>query len=142
MISDPENLAEVRKLWEVVIYRRDRIKRDTLAAAASGIGGYFPHYAADAAHNLPFVHACSALNEVLKQLRKEHVIRCGRRTLGALVDAGKNKLTWRNYSLIKEIVERRNKIAHEAALVPRGDCWRYIAEIETQLQDWGILEAD
>ncbi len=46
-----------------------------------------------------------------------------------------------DHALMTEIVDRRNGIAHRGEVVPRGNCWRYINEIEHQLQDWGVFNA-
>lgn len=139
MISDATVLTEVRESWQGVTKMRERIKVG-LFAAPGLIGGTFPHYVADTAYNLPFVHACSVLNDLLEQLAKEGHFNCGSRFLGALVKASKASLTWHDYSLIAEIVDKRNGIAHEGDLVPRKECWRYIDEIEKQLQEWGVLD--
>ena len=140
VISDSEVLAEVKDSWGGVSIMRERLTVG-LFAAVGWMGGVYPHFVADAAHNLPFVHACSVLNDVLRQLAKENHFNCQSQYLGLLIKAGKTSLTWHNYALIEEIVARRNGIAHRGEVVPRGDCWRYIDEIEKQLQNWGVLDA-
>jgi len=94
------------------------------------------------AHNLPFVHACAVLNEVLRQLRDEGRFACDGRTLGALVGASKDQLPWCDFVATTELVKRRNEVAHDAKLVPRGECWQYIDAIKAQLLAWGVLQSE
>jgi len=132
MISNPSVLAEIRKDWAGVVGLREKIQRTMFASA--GMGGLFPTFAADCAHNLPFLHACAVLNEVLRELDSS------RRTLGALVkDYAPPRLTWNNYAAIEELVEKRNHLAHESMVLDRADCWRYIGVIEFQLRAWSVI---
>jgi hypothetical protein len=94
---------------------------------------------ANIAHNLPFLHACSVLNDILEQLRDENHFQCKGRTLGALVKESEHHLPWNNFALIKEIVWRRNGLAHHSNILPREDCWRYIDAIEQELVAWKIV---
>jgi hypothetical protein len=62
------------------------------------------------------------------------------RSVGRLITASETAippLSWLDLPLIKEAVSRRNDLAHRAAIVPRDDCWRYIAAIEAELVQWG-----
>ena len=72
-------------------------------------------------------------------MRDEGVFQCNNRTLGALVKAAEQNLTWADYAAVKEIVKKRNDLAHEGILHSREDCWRYISVIETELRGWSIL---
>ena len=119
MISDPVALAEIRESWKGVEALRGRLQRGILGSFAQG--GSFVIFVADAAHNLPFVHACAVLNDVLAQLAKEGRFTCKSIFLGALVAASKAKLPWKDFALIKEGVDRRNGVAHRGEILPRGD---------------------
>jgi hypothetical protein len=80
------------------------------------------------------------LNNILEALRDEGHFSYQGRELGGLVRASQKALPWRNYPLIKnEVVQRRNDLAHRAAIVPCDDCGRYIDAIEAELIVWGIV---
>lgn len=137
MIKDAAELDRVQKEWAVVSDLRDRIKVNLFAGF--DLFGHFSHFLADCANNLPFLHACSVLNEALLQVRDEGVFQCKTRTLGTLVEAAEHNLTWADYAAVKEMVKKRNELAHEGVLHSREDCWRYISVIETELRGWSIL---
>ena len=137
MIKDAGALREIQMQWAGVLALRDKIQRHLFAS--SGIGGHFSAFAADCAHNLPFLHACSVLNGALLQARDEGVFACKSFFLGALVEAAKHHLQWVDYLAVVEVVDKRNLLAHEGALLPRGDCWRYLSVIESELRGWSIL---
>ena len=91
-------------------------------------------FAIHGAHNLPFLHACGVLNEALR------AVDGSRRTLGALVEEYKPpKLPWVDYDGITEIVQKRNDLAYEGLLLPRGNCWRYMSTIEAELRAWSVI---
>jgi hypothetical protein len=75
----------------------------------------------------------------LLQLAKEGHFSCKSIFLGKLIKASEKKLPWQAFALIKEGAKRRNDIAHHGAVVPRGECWKYIDAIKTQFLAWGIL---
>ena len=138
MIKDAAELNRVQKEWTVVSDLRDRIKVNLFAGF--GLFGHFSHFLADCANNLPFLHACSVLNEALLQVRDEGVFQCKTRTLGNLVEAAQHQISWVNYSAVTKMVEKRNDLAHRAALLPRVDCWGYLDVIEAELRSWYIIE--
>ncbi len=138
MIKDKNALQEIRKQWDGVVALRGRIQVNLFAGVGSG--GTFSYFAADCAYNLPFLHACSVLNEALLQVRDEGVFQCKTRTLGTLVEAAQEQIRWVNYSAITKMVEKRNDLAHRAALLPRGDCWDYLDVIEAELRSWSIIK--
>ncbi len=137
MIKDEGELDRVQKEWAGVSNLRGRIKVNLFAGA--GLFGHFSHFLADCANNLPFLHACSVLNEALLQMRDEGVFPCDGRTLGALVKDAEHYLTWVDYAVVKEMVKKRNDLAHKGVLHSRKDCWRYISVIETELRAWSIV---
>lgn len=134
MISDQVVLEEIKQGWQGAEVLRKK-------TTASLFGGDFTIFIADQAHNLPFIHACSVLNDVLLQLKEEGHFSCRKFFLGALLNASKDKLTWQNFTLLKECVEKRNEVAHKGQIIPRGDCWKYMDAIREQLIVWGILES-
>ena len=48
-------------------------------------------------------------------------------------------VSWLNLPLIKKALKDREALAHRAAIIPRADCWTYIAAIEAELVAWGIV---
>ena len=137
MISDPDALQEVKASWDGVLKLRDKLKRSSFGAFLGG--GLFPFALADAGQNLPLMHGCSVLNEVLLQLAKEGKFECTHIFLGKLLKASREDLDWQNYALIKKIVADRNEVAHKGKLLPRGDCWKYLEAIELELVHFGIV---
>ena len=138
MIKDKNALQEIRKQWDGVLALRQRIKRNLFAGAARG--GTFSHFAADCAYNLPFLHACSVLNDALRQMCEEGVFTSTKHTLGALTKSAQNQVSWVNYSAVKKMVTERNSLAHRAVILPRGDCWDYLDVIEAELRSWSIIK--
>ena len=138
MILDREVLEELRKSWNGVRIFRERIQAATLGSFAQG--GSFVIFIADAAHNLPFFHACSVLNNVLLQLEDEGYFKCNSIFLGALLERSENALPWKDFNLIKEGVDKRNNVAHKGEVIPRRECWKYIDAIESELVSWKIVE--
>ncbi len=139
MISDHSALTEIRESWQGVEALRGRIQRALLGSFAEG--GSFAIFAADAAHNLPFMHAYSVLNDVLKQLEKESHFTCESIFLGSLLHASKDILPWEEFRFIKEGVDRRNHVAHKGEVLPRAECWKHIDTVHEQLLKWNVLDA-
>ncbi len=138
MITDRVALDEIRQSWNGVEALRGRLQGALLGSFAQGAS--FMIFVADAAHNLPFVHACAVLNDTLEQLAKEGQFRCNSFFLGALLSASENELSWKDFALIKEGAERLNDVKHRGDVLPRADCWKYIDAIRDQLVAWRILE--
>jgi hypothetical protein len=138
VIHDPKALAEIRRSWQGLEALRGQLQRSAFASVGV-IGGTFPHKLADAAHNLPFIHAHGVLNDVLRQLAVEGVISCRSIFLGKLVGAARTKLAWRDLKLIRAGIRKRNAVAHKAKLLPRGECWKHVDAISREFKAWGII---
>jgi hypothetical protein len=138
MITDRLALDEIRKDWEGVEKLSAQV--DNVARWAFGSAGSMANFLNDAAQNLPFLHASGVLNNVLAQLRDEGAFRSGGRTLGHLLNDSQNALPWTNYALVREGVDRRNKVAHEGELLSRHDCRKHINAIRDELRGWRILD--
>jgi hypothetical protein len=98
-------------------------------------------FAADAAHNVPLLHAYSVLNDVLVQLEKEGHFHCKSFLLGALLKASEHKLARLEFGVISTGLGRRNDLAHRGDVVPRGECWKYIDAVQKQLVFWKLIDA-
>ncbi len=140
MIKDTAKLNEIQACWNGVEILRGKIQRSLFAALGS-LDGTFPFAAANAAHNLPFMHAMSVLNDVLRALAKEGRFNCGSRGLGRLLDAAKDDLQWVDYHAIREANRLRVGLAHRGELLPRADCWKHIDTVKTQLVAWSVIGA-
>ena len=140
MINDANTLTEIRAGWHGLEVLRGKIQR-SLFASLGAMGGIYPFKAADAAHNLPFMHALAVFNDTLEAMKNEGRFKCGTRNLGHLLKAAKHELDWVDYKLIKEAVSKRNGVAHHGELVPRGDCWKFIDAVKSELIAWGIVKA-
>ena len=137
MIKNAAVLTEIRHQWGGVRTLRVRAQRSTVNSADAN--HVWVATLADIAHNLPFLHACSVLNEVLEQLRDEGVFHCKARTLGALVKASAGSLEWVDLPGVEQMVRDRNALAHGGTLLSRAQCWEYLDLVERQFLAWGIL---
>ena len=140
MIRDPAVLAEMEKEWQGVEALRKSLKLDAMVAFAMPMfGGHYPRTLSRAANNLPFVHACSVLNEVLITLADEGRFPSRSRFLGALVKASEKALPWVDFPLMQQIVNDRNDVAHRGKLLDENVCWSHIEAIHVQLSQWRIV---
>jgi hypothetical protein len=137
MISDLAALQQLRQEWDGVRALRDRIKLGTATAAM--YGGY-PFILSDMAHNLPLLHACGVLSNVLQQLAVEKNFPYKGRDFGRLRSQSEHCLPWNDFALMKGILDRRNDLAHRGILVSPQDCQRYIEAIEHELVTWKIID--
>ena len=140
MIQDADELAEIQRNWAGVEALREQLQVSAFASAAIGIGGRFPFGLANAAQNLPFMHAYAVLNDTLEQLAREMNFEYKGRSLGRLLEHSESTLPWQNFTLIDEGKEHRNGVAHHGKLLERSECWRYINAIKDELCAWGIID--
>ena len=138
MIQDAETLAEIRRCCAGVGALRAKLNRS--AAASFALPMAYPFHLANAAHNLPLVHAFAVLNDALEQLRNEGKFECNGRELGRLMSASRHALNWQDYNLIFEGKNRRNDVAHRGDLLGREECWQYIDAVMRELANWGVAE--
>ena len=139
MIKDPTALKEIRDSWSGVENLRQKLQRRLFASM--GIGGIYPFPVADAAHNLPFIHAYSVLNDALEQLAREGKFSCNSIFLGKLLPASRSVIRWVNYPLVESGAGFRNDLAHHGQVIPRSECWKYIDAIKVELTQWEIVDA-
>lgn len=137
MIKDEKTRKRLEDEWRSVCLLQSKIKTALLGGFATG--GKLAIFAADAAHNLPLIHAFAVLNNVLVAFRDQGTLSCSSDYLKSLLKASKGKLAWVDYDEIKNGVERRNDVAHRSEVLPRVDCWKLIDAIEIELKEWGIV---
>ena len=138
LILDKDELIKLQDEWAGVKALREKLKRSSFASVGI-VGGTLTFELANAAHNLPFLHAFSKLNSVLEELAKDGHFQCNSQFLGALVKKSEEALSWQDYTLICEGVELRNKLAHQGHILERGDCWKFVDAIEKELSAWNII---
>jgi hypothetical protein len=138
VIQDARALSEVRKNWAGVETLRSRLQTSAFTAVGV-VGGRFPFALADAAHNLPFVHAYAVLNDTLLQLATEGHFTCKSIFLGELLKKSKAALQWQDFVVVSAGAARRNDVAHRGKLLRRGDCWTYVDAVKIELSAWGVL---
>ena len=138
MITDPSTLADIQAKWSAI--RVLASKGMTGAQLPSGSYIIFPQK--DPRYfNLPLLLAYSALEQVLEQLAYEGTVPApsGRPTLHARLLAAQNSLSWTSFATIDEGRQRRNELAHDAALLNEQECLRFIGAIEIELIAWRIV---
>ena len=138
MIRDPTALAEVQQSWAGVEALRARLKVSAFASVGA-LGGSFPFSLANAAHNLPFIHAYAVLNDTLEQLAAEGHFSCKSIFLGELLKQSEKALLWQDFALVSLGASRRNDVAHRGQLVERGDCWKFVDAVKAELSAWGVI---
>jgi hypothetical protein len=139
MIKDQAKLLDYQKDWNGVRDFQNKIQRH-LNAASIGIGGLVTHDLKNISHNLVLLFAFSVLEDVLKQLRDEGKFKERSNMVGKLMCASRLVISWSDYALVDEARDKRNGIAHDQNLISRGDCWKYIDAIETELVSWRIIQ--
>jgi hypothetical protein len=102
-------------------------------------GGVFPFVLSNAAHNLPFIHAYAALNDVLEQLADEGHFNCKSIFLGELLKRSEQALRWEDFALVSAGAACRNDVAHRGQLLDRADCWKYVDAVKAELSAWAVL---
>jgi hypothetical protein len=138
VIRDPTALGEVQRSWAGVEALRSRLQVSAFASVGV-VGGSFPFTLANAAHNLPFIHAYAVLSDALKQLADEGRFSCKSIFLGELLKKSEKILPWRDFVLVSAGAGCRNDVAHRGQLLDRGDCWKYVDAVKVELSGWGVL---
>ncbi len=138
MIRDATALAEIRQSWAGVEVLRSRLQVSAFASVGA-LGGTFSFVLANAAHNLPFIHAYAVLNDVLEQLADEGHFSCKSIFLGELLKKSEKVLPWQDFALVSTGAGLRNDVAHRGQLLDRSDCWKYVDAVKVELSAWGVL---
>lgn len=138
MIKNPNVIAEIQNHWRGVRQLQQVIRNNTTFCFASG--GITVGNLSSLAHNLPLLNACAVLQDSLLQMRAEGVFACGNIFFGALHKASKNLVPWVDWILIQDVIKERNRLAHDAVVVPVNDCLRFVDAIEQELIAWNLLK--
>jgi hypothetical protein len=137
MIRDPETQSEIAQQWAALRKLCAGSHRQSQIAGGPFINETPP----DSFYNLPFLLAFAVLDEALGELIVQGTIQCRKRRplLGDKMAASVNVLSWRDYALVDTGKAARNELAHEARLLAKVDCFRFIDAIENELRAWSIL---
>lgn len=134
MIIDQAALAEIRQDWVAV-----RKLSSIVLFSRVTPSGWIQENRQDEAFNLPLLLAYSVLERVLSELRGKAKFQSPTDKLGPMMKASKQNLPWVDFSLIDQGRLARNALAHEAKLVSKHDCLRFIEAIEIELKAWASL---
>jgi len=135
MINNQDRKEEIVESWNAVRKLQNSLVRCWMSPG----GGMINERAPDETYNLPFVLAYAVLDNVLSELREQGDIKSKSWMLGAKMEASKDVLPWKNYDLVYNGKEDRNKLAHDAELIEKSECIKLIDAIEIELKEWGIL---
>jgi hypothetical protein len=138
MIQDPRELEDIRESWSFALTASISVSvafNNTLPMLNAT-----QRRAVDLANNATLLFAFSVHEKTLLQLRREGHFECRERQVGALMDASKNVLPWRDFAEISAARERRNAIAHHNQILPSVQCWDDIATIRDELIAWGVVD--
>ena len=137
MINNAQAKRLIAQKWEAV----RKIERSLSIQPIVPGTGIVDMSAPIESYNLPFVLAYAVLDDVLSQLHDQGEFRCSSREpmLREKMCASRNILPWQDYGFVDLGRKDRNKLAHEAKLVPKPDCIAYVDAIETELKAWGVL---
>lgn len=141
MIKDQARLGGYQKEWDTVREFQNKIQRH-LTATMIGIDAIgASHELRDISHNLVLLFVFSVLEDVLKQLKDEGKFNAKKNSLKCLMDSSKNSLPWQDFELVDEARDKRNSLAHDQTLLPRGKCWCYVDAIEAELISWNVVKS-
>lgn len=139
MIANPSSLAGLQAEWQTVVHMRKRMQAlvvSTFAFDAStspAFGGIL--------YNLPFRLAFDVLKKVLLQAKAEGLITTSQQRLADLMDNAITSLRWNNWLGLREAVRRRNEVVHGGMLLGDEQCLQDIADVESQLIAWRIIDS-
>lgn len=134
MIRDQQKKSEIAQDWRAV--RMLCRPGDTYMLPGYGV---VAEDIPEALYNLPFVLAYAVLDRVLNELRCQGEFSCKDWRLGPKMAASQKALPWQDYSIVNKGREARNYLAHEAKLLSKADCLRYIDAIESEIQAWNVV---
>jgi hypothetical protein len=133
MIRDLRAKKEIAEKW-------DTVKK--LCAWRRGVslpGVFYNETPPPTFYNLPLVLAYSVLEEVLNTLESEGVFQCNAWQLGRKMGASKMALRWQDFTQVDRGRDARNALAHDAKLLSRMECLRFVDAIERELKAWNII---
>ena len=135
MIRNRQAKSEIAQDWRVV---RKLCAGSHRQSFLPGFGYISETRPADS-YNLPLVLAYAVLDLVLRELRDQGEFTCKAWQLGKKMAASQNALPWQDYDLVNNGRDARNDLAHQAKLLSKADCLRFIDAVESELKAWSIV---
>ena len=135
MIRDAVTKSEIVRDWAVLRKLSSAVHRSWM----SGGGDFINETRPEDSYNLPFLLAYAVLDQVLSELTAQGDFSCKSWKLGEKMAASRSRLPWQDYDTVQAGKEARNKLAHEAALVAKVDCLRFIDTVERELKFWAVI---
>ena len=136
--SEPSADEALRDAWAGAERMRARMQAHVIGAFAR-----IPQVGlAHAIYNLPLLLACDVLRQALAHQKRQRLFKAKGNSLGQLMESARDALQWIDYEGMRQVVVRRNAIAHDGLLFEAEVCLADIARIEAQLRAWGILNSD
>jgi hypothetical protein len=139
MIANPNSLTLLQSEWQTVRQMRERMKElviSTFAVDATTSPAF-----GDVLYNLPLRLAFEVLKKVLLQAKAEGLIPTSQQRLADLMDSAITSLPWNNWQGLRDAVRRRNEFVREGKLLGDDQCLQAIADVESQLIAWRIIES-
>jgi hypothetical protein len=135
MSLNDQDRDEIRQCWLAVRKLCDGPRRVFFMEG----GGFVEPQPPDELYNLPFALAYAVLDQALNKCRDAGAFACKHWQLEKRMIASMASLPWQDYALVDAGRLARNKLAHEAALLTKADCRKYINGIEAELKAWGAI---
>lgn len=137
MILNPTRLRTVEAEWEGVIRMRERM--DHLVVTTFAFDPITSPVFGNILYNLPLLLAFDVLRQVLMQWEDRDTT--SGHSLEELLDGARTTVPWMDWQCLREAVDRRKEVAHDGRLLGDKQCLQDIANIESQLQAWGVITA-
>jgi hypothetical protein len=104
-------------------------------------GGFINETPPESFFNLPFLLAYGVLDHVLEELVGQGTFQCskGPLSLGNRMFSSVNAVPWQDFALVDAGKIARNDLAHDAKLLGKMECFRFIDAIEMELKAWRVL---
>jgi len=110
-----------------------------LGAAVSAPGGAAPLNLFNHVHSLILVHAYGVLQQALADFRDAGQFSSSSRLKDLMDSSHAAGIPWQKFDRVNEGREKRNRIAHDAATLPRNERKALIGEIDAQLRSWQLI---
>src|SRR5262245_633686 len=126
----PTTIEHLRTEWAGVVKMQKRMK--TLVVVTFTGGALTAPTLRQVLYNLPLLLAFDVLRQTLARANGKYDFLSSRRrqpTLGALMDAAKERLPWCDWLELRDGVRRRNAVAHDGQLFEAKQCLSDIANI-------------
>lgn len=137
MITDISALTDLKKDWGGI---------NRLLSVIKGTGYILPSGELicmdhpPESYNIPFLLSYGVLENTLLTFHAQGIfIFQEKKTLNNLMEASRPNLLWKAFDIVNGGRIARNKLAHEAVLLTKDECIRFVDAIRLELVGWSIL---